>query len=141
MKNIFNTEENLKLFNENGIQVYKYFKNSDGFSYERTYDSNGNELTHKDSTGYSYECTRDSNGNIITYKNSDGYSYEYTRDSNGNVLTFKDSNGVKRGFDKTCTLEEVEFIKRAVEYYWQDWSQEHPDNQKDWNLTQQILSK
>ena len=108
MKNIFNTEENLKLFNENGIKVYKYFKNSNGFSYERTYDSNGNELTHKDSTGYSYECTRDSNGNIITYKNSDGYSYEATYDSDNKELTYKDSNGVSRGFDiPEYTMEEL----------------------------------
>ena len=129
MKNIQGTEENLELFNENGIKVYEYFKDSKSwFSYERTYDSNGNELTHKDSTGFSDEYTRDSNGNIITYKNSSGYSYEYTRDSNGNELTykdsigfsyectydsngneltFKDSDGVRRGFDKTYTTEEV----------------------------------
>jgi hypothetical protein len=36
MKNIFNTEENLNLFNKNGIKVYEYFKNSDGFIYECT---------------------------------------------------------------------------------------------------------
>ena len=108
MKNIFNTEENLELFNENGIKVYKYFKNSNGFSYERTYDSNGNELTHKDSTGYSYEYTRDSNGNIITYKNSDGYSYEATYDSDNKELTYKNSNGVRRGFDiPEYTMEEL----------------------------------
>ena len=173
MKNILGTENKLGLFNENGIKVYKYFKNSFGYSEECTYDSNGNVLTFKNSNRYSYEYTRDSNGNVLTFKNSDGfsceatydsngkvltykdssghsseytrdsigYSYEYTRDSNGNELTFKDSNGVRRGFDKTYTPEEIEFIKRAVEYYWQDWNKEHPDNEKDWNLTQQILSK
>ena len=120
MKNIQGTENKLQLFNQEGVRVYAYRKLSIGFSYERTYDSNGNELTHKDSTGYSYEYTRDSNGNIITYKNSDG---------------------VRRGFYKTYTPEEVEFIKRAVEYYWQDWNQEHPDNENDFKLTQQILKK
>jgi hypothetical protein len=43
--------------------------------------------------------------------------------------------------EPTYTPEEVEFIKRAVEYYWQDWNQEHPDNENDYKLTQQILSK
>jgi YD repeat-containing protein len=141
MKNIFNTEENLNLFNKNGIKVYEYFKNLNGFSYERTYDSNGKLLTYKDSDGFSYECTYDSNGNELTYKDSNGYSYEYTRDLQGNELTYKDSDGVRRGFDKTYTFEEVEFIKRAVEYYWQDWNQGHPDNKNDLKLTKQILSK
>jgi hypothetical protein len=141
MKNIFNTEENLELFDDNGIKVYEYFKNSDGYSEEFTYDSNGNKLTFKDSRGYSYECTYDSDNKELTFKDSDGYSYERTYDSKGNELTFKDSNGETRGFDKTYTLEEAEFIKRAVEYYWQDWNQEHPDNENDLKLTQQILSK
>jgi YD repeat-containing protein len=104
MKNILGTEENLELFNENGVRVYEYFKFSDG---------------------YSYECTYDSNGNILTYKNSIGFSYERTYDSNGNVLTY--------------TPEEVEFIKRAVQQYWEHCFAEHPDNQNDLKLTQQIL--
>jgi len=120
MKNIFNTEENLELFNENGIKVYSYYKNSYGFIYEYTYDSKGKVLTCKD---------------------SNGYSYEYTRDSQGNELTYKDSNGVSRGFDKTYTLEEVEFIKRAVNEYWEHCFAEHPENQNDLKLTQQILNK
>ena len=87
MKNIFNTEENLNLFNKNGIKVYEYFKNLNGFS---------------------YECTRDSNGKVLTYKDSDGFSYEYTYDSNGKVLTYKDSDGVTRGFDiPEYTMEEL----------------------------------
>jgi len=53
MKNILGTEENLELFNENGIKVYKYYKHSNGFSYEYTRDSNGNELTFKNSKGVS----------------------------------------------------------------------------------------
>ena len=120
MKNILGTENKLGLFNKNGIKVYEYFKNSFAYSEECTYDSNGNELT---------------------YKNSNGFSYEYTYDSNNNVLTYKNSDGETRGFDKIYTLEEAEFIKRAVEYYWQDWNQEHPDNQNDLKLTEQILSK
>ena len=78
MKNIFNTEENLNLFNKNGIKVYEYFKNSDGLT---------------------------------------------------------------RAFDKFYLFWCVGFIKRAVEYYWQDWNQEHLDNENDLKLTQQILKK
>ena len=141
MKNIQGTEEDLDLFNENGVKVYEYFKHLDAFSEEFTYDSNNNVLTYKDSNGNGCEYTYDSQGNELTYKDSDGFSYEYTRDSQGNELTYKNSDGETRGFDKTYTPKEIEFIKRAVEYYWQDWSQEHPDNENDLKLTKQILSK
>jgi len=120
MKNILGTEENLNLFNENGVKVYEYFKNSNRHWYEYTYDSNGKVLTYKNSNGYWYECTRDSDGNKLTYKNSDGET---------------------RGFDKTYTPEEVGYIKRAVHEYWEHWYAEHPDNQNDLKLTQQILNK
>ena len=120
MKNIQGTEEDLDLFNKNGVRVYAYRKWSNGFIWERTYDSNGNELTYKNSSGYSYEATYDSDNKELTYKNSDGLT---------------------RGFDKTYTPEEIEFMNRAVIDYWKIWTSEHPDNQKDWNLTQQILNK
>ena len=108
MKNIQGTEENLNLFNQEGVRVYAYRKLSDGLFQERTYNSKGKVLTYKNSNGFSCECTYDSKGNVLTYKNSDGYSYEYTRDSKGNVLTFKDSNGETRGFDiPEYTMEEL----------------------------------
>jgi len=162
MKNIQGTEENLELFNENGIKVYKYYKDSNGYSCEYTRDSNGNLLTYKNSDGTWYKYTRDSQGKVLTYKHSNGYSCEYTYDSNGNLLTyknskgtcceytydsqgkeltFKSSNGESRGFDKTYTIEEVEFIKRAVQEYWEHCFAEHPENQNDLKLTQQILNK
>jgi hypothetical protein len=87
MKNILGTTENLELFNKDGKIVYEFSQASDGFSYERTCDSNGKVLTFKDSTGY---------------------SSEYTRDSHGKELTYKDSNGVSRGFDiPEFTMEEL----------------------------------
>ena len=141
MKNILGTEENLDLFNDNGKQVYEYFKDSFGHSYECTRDSNGKELTYKNSKGYSYEYTYDSNGKVLTFKDSNKFTCEYTRDSNGKELTYKDSNGVSRGFDKTYTIEEVEFIRRAVQEYWEHCFAEHPENQNDLKLTQQILNK
>ena len=108
MKNILGTTENLQLFNKDGTKVYEFYKTSNGYSFEYTYDSNGKELTFKDSDGFSYEYTYDSNGNELTYKNSDGGSYEYTRDSNGKELTYKNSNGVSRGFDiPEYTMEQL----------------------------------
>jgi hypothetical protein len=74
MKNILGTTENLELFNKDGRLLYNFYKGSDGYSYERTCDSNGNVLTFKDSTGYSSEYTYDSNGKELTYKNSTGFT-------------------------------------------------------------------
>lgn len=108
MKNILNTTENLELFNKEGRRVYDFYKDSNGDSSERTYDSKGYTLTCKDSKGYWYEYTRNSNGNELTFKDSKGFSYEYTRDSNGNILTYKDSNGNTRGFDiPEYTMEQL----------------------------------
>lgn len=87
MKNILGKTEDLELFNKEGKKVYDFYKNSHGYSFEYTYDSNGKELTYKD---------------------SNGFSYEYTRDSSGNELTFKGSNGVTRGFDiPEYTMEQL----------------------------------
>ena len=99
MKNILGTQEDLRLYNKAGNLVYRFTTNSNGYSWEYTYDSNGNELTFKNSNGYSCEKTYDENGNELTFKNSYGYSWEKTYDNNGNVLTFKDSDGIERGFD------------------------------------------
>jgi hypothetical protein len=87
MKNILGTTESLELFDKDGRLLYNFYKGSDGYSYERTCDSNGNVLTFKDSTGY---------------------SSEYTYDINGNELTYKDSTGFTRGFDiPEYTMEEL----------------------------------
>jgi hypothetical protein len=87
MKNIFGTTENLELFNKYGKRIYEFIKDSDGFSFESTYDSGGN---------------------ILTIKDSNGYSAKYTRDSEGNQLTYKNSNGVSRAFDiPEYTMEEL----------------------------------
>ena len=87
MKNIFGTTENLDLFDKEDRRVYEFIKNSDGYSYERT---------------------NDSNGNVLTFKDSNGYSSEYTYDSNGNELTYKNSIGSTRGFDiPEYTMEEL----------------------------------
>ena len=129
MKNCLGTEESLELFNKDGRRVYRFNTDSEGYSWKRTYDSNGNELTFKDSTGYSWESTFNEKRNVLTYKNSNGYSWESTfnekgneltfkdstgyswertYDSNGNILTYKDSNGNSRGFDiPEYTMEQL----------------------------------
>ena len=108
MKNILGTDNNLELFNKESKIVYRFYKNSIGYSFEYTYDSNGNILTSKESNGYSCEYTYDSNGKELTFKDSDGYSFERTYDSNNKELTFKNSNGIMRGFDiPEYTMEEL----------------------------------
>lgn len=129
MKNIFGKKENLKLYNDKGDLVYKFYtysdgdwleftyddkgneltcKNSNGFWYESTYDDKGNELTFKNSNGYWWELTYDDNGNELTFKNSNGYWCEYTYDDQGNELTYKSSTGMSRGFNiPEYTMEEL----------------------------------
>ena len=102
MKNILGTQENLSFYNKAGVMIYKFAKIIDGYSYEKTYDKNGNQLTYKGLSGFSNERTYDENGNQLTYKNSNGYLYERTYDENRNQLTFKNSNGDswERTYDK-----------------------------------------
>ena len=97
--NIQGENKSLKLYNKEGVLIYKYFKNSTIFWYERTYNDKGNELTCKDSRGYWYEYTYNKNGNTLTYKHSNGTWHESTYNENGNQLTFKNSYGTKIGFD------------------------------------------
>ena len=41
---------------------------------------------------------------------------------------------------KTFNEEEMEFIKRCIKVYWEYHSNRvHPDNQKDWVISQNIL--
>jgi hypothetical protein len=46
MKNILGKHENLELFNDKGKKVYEYYKGSDGYWYEYTYDKKGNEYDY-----------------------------------------------------------------------------------------------
>jgi hypothetical protein len=52
MKNILGTTENLQLFDKEGRIVYNFRKDSDGYTSESTYDSEGNVLTFKDSNEF-----------------------------------------------------------------------------------------
>ena len=72
MKNLLGKEKNLKLYNDKGGLVYKFYESYNGRWYEFTYDDNGNELIYKNSNGYWCESTYDDRGNELTYKNSNG---------------------------------------------------------------------
>ena len=43
--------EDLCEYHENGELAYEFYEGSEGFSYESTYDENGNELTYRNSDG------------------------------------------------------------------------------------------
>ena len=130
MKNILETAGKLKHYNKAGILVYEFDKDSDGYSWEKTYDKNGNVLTYKNSNGYSWEKTYDKNGNQLLSQDSDRVSWVRTYDKNGNCLTYKnlksgalvvyavytyddhghqltykDSNGIERGFENVVVQE------------------------------------
>jgi hypothetical protein len=99
----------IKYYHKNSeVVAFERFKNSDGFSTERTFDKNGNQLTYKNSNGYSWERTYDEKGNERTFKDSNGFSWEATFDEKGNELTYKDSTGTFKIKDKSVTKEEFE---------------------------------
>jgi len=64
MKRILKEHDTYYEIVENGKVVYRRW--NDGYSYERTYDDNGNRISYKDSDGNSYESTYDEQGNILT---------------------------------------------------------------------------
>ena len=108
MKNILGKEEDLELFNADGVRVYKFEIHSYGYWFELTYDDNGKTLTSKDSNGYWSDYTYDDNGNQLTFKDSLCYWSERTYDDNGNELTYQNSKGATRGFDvKEYTIDEL----------------------------------
>jgi len=87
MKNVLGKNENLKLYNKEGILIYDYQIEIDGCTHKRTYDERGNVLTYEDS--YGYFCW-------------------YTYDENNDKLTFNDSDGRKRVFDiPELTMEQL----------------------------------
>ena len=52
------------------VVAYRKKIYSNGFSWEKTYDERGNQLTYKDSSGFNWERTYDKEGNQLTYKDS-----------------------------------------------------------------------
>ena len=95
MKNIQGTEENLELFNNNGIKVYSYYKNSYGFIYEYTYNSKGKVLTYKDSNGESRgfdipEYTTEEVYNLLEQSMKDCHLWELEEHYSGDYKNLKE---------------------------------------------------
>jgi hypothetical protein len=108
MKNALGTQENLQLYNKEGVVVYKFVKYSTGYWYKSSNDEKGRELTYETSEGYWSKRTRDEKGRELTYEDSKGSWSKSTRDENGNILTYEDSNGTRIGFDiPEYTMEEL----------------------------------
>lgn len=85
------------------METTYYHKNSDVVAFEK----------FKDSNGVSYERTYDDKGNILTFKDSHGYSSERTYDDKGNELTYKNSNRRYRIKGKEVTKKQFEaFVSR-----------------------------
>ena len=70
MRNKLGKNESLEERHSNGEMSYKYYIDSNGYSYEYTYDKRNNKLTYKDSEGDSWERTYDENGNELTFKSN-----------------------------------------------------------------------
>ena len=79
-------------------------------------DNRGNEIYYKYSNGYWCEYTYDDNNNELTFKDSSGYWCERTYDNNNNELTYKDSNGYYKIKGKFVTKEEFEAFVNIPEY-------------------------
>lgn len=44
--------------------------------------------------------------------------------------------------ERKFTTDEMDFIERCIKVYWEYHSNRvHPDNQEDWNISQNILNK
>ena len=76
MKNKLGKIENLKEYHENGKLAYVFEVIYNDYSYEATYDDQGNRTSCKDSNGESYEATFDDQGNVTSYKDLRGYSWK-----------------------------------------------------------------
>ena len=64
-----------KAYHKNtNVLKYKRVEYSDDFSYERTYNEQGQQVAFKNSNGSSFEYkTYNEQGQLVTFKDSDGY--------------------------------------------------------------------
>ena len=120
MKNIFGTEENLTLKDENGVVRYKFLKDNLGAIWKSEYDGNGIKRNQyiKLRNGYSYMRTYNEKGKELSFENSNGYWIKYTRDEEGNILTYKDSQGEYgiRGKRKVTKEEFENFVNSTKKH-------------------------
>ena len=109
MKNKLGKTEDLKEYHKNGKLAYEFRVVRRNYSWEKTFDTQGNQTSFKDSDGYSWDSTYDHQGNETSYKDSRGISWYRTFDDQGRVTSFKNLNGVswERVYNKNGTYQQI----------------------------------
>ena len=109
MKNKLGKKENLKEYHKNGKLAYQFTVVSDVYSWEATYDNQGNETSYKNSDGFSTKATYDNQGNQTSYKNSDDDSWVATYDDQNRMTSYEDSDREhwKRVYNENGTYERI----------------------------------
>jgi hypothetical protein len=75
-----------------------------------------------------------------TLKNMVYNGADFGDDYDSLLIHIKRAKQMEMEQSKTFNEEEMEFIKRCIKVYWEYHSNRvHPDNQKDWVISQNIL--
>jgi hypothetical protein len=151
MKNKYGTTLNIEERNSKGYLVYTFFSIENDDYVEYTYDNNGIELTYRNSDG-DYEIRREEVTKEEYEEFLNSYEKEFDEDHaldmvmNGMVddlleedIKYIIEENVKVGI--VYDDEEIQFIKRVLDFYWDQLNGAHPDNQEDFSITQRILEK
>ena len=151
MKNKYGTTLNIEERNSKGYLVYTFFSIENDDYVEYTYDDNGIELTYRNSDG-DYEIRREKVTKEEYEEFLNSYKKEFDEDHaldmvmNGMVddLSEEDIKSIIEENVKVGIVyddEEIQFIKRVLDFYWDQLNAAHPDNQEDFSVTQRILEK
>ena len=151
MKNKYGTTLNIEERNSKGYLVYTFFSIENDDYVEYTYDNNGIELTYRNSDG-DYEIRREKVTKEEYEEFLNSYKKEFDEDHaldmvmNGMVddLSEEDIKSIIEENVKVGIVyddEEIQFIKRVLDFYWDQLNAAHPDNQEDFSVTQRILEK
>ncbi len=86
-------------YSENMLLTESYGNNSTN---EYIYDENGNVISQLVNGVITYEWTYDTEGNILTHNDhSNNVIYSYSYDDEGNLITVKSNNGFEISYDQT----------------------------------------
>ena len=110
MKNKLGKRENLKEYHENGKLAYVFRMVNDNYSWEKTFDIQGNQTSYKDSRCISWYRTYNNQGHITSLRNSSGFSWVATYDNLGRATYYKDSDGNhwKKIYNEDGTYEQTD---------------------------------
>ena len=151
MKNKYGTTLNIEERNPKGYLVYRFFAIENDDYVEHTYDDDGNELTYRNSDG-DYEIRREEVTKEEYEEFLNSYEKEFDEDHaldmvmNGMVddLSEEDIKSIIEENVKVGVIyddEEIQFMKRVLNFYWDQLNAAHPDNKEDFSITQKILEK